>query len=234
MKPLIVRTERVAYLGINTTQPPFNDLNLRKAVAYAIDKEGITEGILSGGEKVVGELVAPASFGWVDGIEPYPYDPEKAKALVAEAGDAAKQEIAFATAPVFDQRIVQALQQMLNDAGFNVSISMTDMATYLKGAQGPLDQRPTLSFGRWSCACQDADGIMYPLLQSESNWSRYQNPGPGRAARRGTLVARRKGAPRGLREGAPHRQGRRGDPAALPGLDHLWRAAGLAVDAHRQ
>ena len=176
VKPLIVRTERVAYLGINTTQPPFNDLGLRQAVAYAIDKDGITQGILSGGEKVVGELVAPASFGWVDGIEPYPYDPEKAKALVAKAGDAAKGEIAFATAPVFDQRVIQALQQMLNDVGFNVSISMTDMATYLKGAQGPIEQRPALSFGRWSCACQDADGIMYPLLQSESNWSRYQNP----------------------------------------------------------
>jgi peptide/nickel transport system substrate-binding protein len=53
---------------------------------------------------------------------------------------------------------------------------MTDMATYLKKTQGPLDQRPTLSFGRWSCACQDADGIMYPLLHSTSNWSRYQNP----------------------------------------------------------
>ncbi|WP_205648447.1 ABC transporter substrate-binding protein [Acuticoccus kandeliae] len=176
VKPLIVNTERVGYLGINTTQPPFDDLALRQAVAYAIDKEGIAEGILSGGESVVGEIATPEHFGWVDGMEPYPYDPEKAKALVADAGEAAKGEIAFATAPVFDQRIVQALQQMLNDAGFNVAISMTDMATYLKAAQGPIEQRPALSFGRWSCACQDADGIMYPLLHSSSNWSRYNNP----------------------------------------------------------
>jgi peptide/nickel transport system substrate-binding protein len=32
-----------------------------------------------------------------------------------------------------------------------------------------------LSFLRWSCACQDADGIMYPLLDSQSSWSRYDN-----------------------------------------------------------
>jgi peptide/nickel transport system substrate-binding protein len=56
VKPLIVQTERVAYLGINTTKPPFDDLKLRQALAYAIDREGIAEGILSGGERVVGEL----------------------------------------------------------------------------------------------------------------------------------------------------------------------------------
>jgi peptide/nickel transport system substrate-binding protein len=176
VKPLIVQTERVAYLGLNATQPPFDDLRLRQAVAYAIDKEGIADGILGGGERVVGEIASPAHFGWVDGVAPYPYDPAKAKALVAEAGASATGEILFDTAPVFDQRIVQALQQMLTDAGFGVSINMTDMATYLKKAQGPREQRPALSFGRWSCACQDADGIMYPLLHSSSNWSRYSNP----------------------------------------------------------
>ena len=176
VKPLIVRTERVAYIGLNTTRPPFDDPKLRKAVAYAIDKEGIVEGILQGGQEVLGEVLAPVSFGYVDGIEPYPYDPEKAKELIKEAGGA-KEKIIFDTAPVFDQRVVQAVQQMLNDVGFDVELSMTDLATYLKKARDPdATQRSTISFGRWSCACQDADGTLYPLLQSESSWSRYKNP----------------------------------------------------------
>ncbi|WP_245198515.1 ABC transporter substrate-binding protein [Jiella mangrovi] len=173
---LTALTERIAYLGINTGKPPLDDKRLRQAIAYGIDREGIVEGILGGEGKVVGQIVSPAAFGWSDSIEPYPYDPEKAKALIAEVGDGAKAELQFATAPVFDQRIVQALQQMLTEIGLKVEINMTDMATYLKAAQGPRDSQPMLSFGRWSCSCQDADGIMYPLLESDSAWSRYSNP----------------------------------------------------------
>lgn len=173
---LTALTERVAYLGLNPTRPPLDNVKIRQAIAYGIDKQGIVDGILGGYGKVVGELLSPAHMGWSGKVEPYPYDPEKAKALIAEAGDVAKEKMSFATAPVFDQRIVQALQQMMVDIGLNVEIDMMDMATYLKNAQLPIAERPYMGFGRWSCACQDADGIMYPLLYSTSNWSRYNNP----------------------------------------------------------
>lgn len=176
VRALSAPTERVAFLGMNTRRAPLNNLKLREAIAYGIDRQGLIEGILGGYGKVVGELLSPAHFGWADGIAPYPYDPAKAKKLVAEVGAAAKVPLDFGTAPVYDQRIVQALQQMMNDIGLNVKIHMTDMASYLKSVQGPMAQRPMLNFGRWSCACQDADGIMYPLLDSHSNWSRYNNP----------------------------------------------------------
>ncbi|MBE0529742.1 MAG: peptide ABC transporter [Rhodospirillales bacterium] len=173
---LSVLTERVAYFGMNSFKAPLNDVRIRRAMAYAIDKEGIVEGILSGYPKVVGELASPAHFGWADGIEPYPYDLTKAKALVAEVGTVAKTPMEFATSPVYDQRVIQAIQQMLNDAGLNVQIKMTDMATYLKGQQSSVPESAnTLSYGRWSCACQDADGIMFPLLHSSSNWSRVRD-----------------------------------------------------------
>ena len=128
-KPLVVLTERVAYFRLNTLKPPFDNPKLRQAVAYAIDKQGLTEGILGGYDKPVAELLTPAHFGWTDGVEGYAYDLDKAKALVTEAGPAAKTEVELATAPVFDQRIVQALQQQLADAGFDVKISMSDATT---------------------------------------------------------------------------------------------------------
>ena len=77
---------------------------------------------------------------------------------------------------MFDQRIVQAVQQMLNDVGFNISISMTDMPTYLGIVRSDPADNAELSFGRWSCACQDADGIEYPTLHSDSAWSRVNVP----------------------------------------------------------
>ena len=173
---LIGLTERVAYIRLNTTKPPFDNPKLRLAAAYALDKQAMIDGLLGGHDKPVPELLTPAIFGWVDGIKAPEHDLAKAKALIAEAGPAAKAEIDLATAPVFDQRIVQAIQQMLVDAGFNVKIAMSDMATYLKRAQAGPEATSMLSFGRWSCACQDADGVLFPLLHKSSGWSAYRNP----------------------------------------------------------
>jgi len=175
-KVLTVTTERVAYFALNSAKPPLDDVRMRRAIAYAIDKEGIIEGILGGYPKPVGQLLSPAHFGWVDGIESTPYDPEKAKELVKEMGDAAKTPMDLATSPVFDQRVVQAMQQMLTDIGLKVNIEMTDMATWLQGQQKESDVAPMLTFSRWSCACQDADGIMFPLLHSSSAWARANDP----------------------------------------------------------
>lgn len=173
---LIGLTERVAYVRLNTTKPPFDNPKLRLAAAYAIDKQAMIDGLLGGHDKQVPQLLTPAIFGWIDGIKAPEHDLAKAKALIAEAGPAAKAEIDLATSPVFDQRIVQAIQQMLVDAGFNVKIAMSDMATYLKRAQAGPEATSLLSFGRWSCACQDADGVLFPLLHKSSGWSAYRNP----------------------------------------------------------
>tara|TARA_B100000378_G_scaffold54998_1_gene40736 strand:+ start:678 stop:2174 length:1497 start_codon:yes stop_codon:yes gene_type:complete len=177
VKVLTAPTERVAFMGMNTLVPPLDDPELRRAAAMAVDREGIALGLLGGGEQVVGQMATSAHFGYVDGIDPIPYDPEQAAEIVAAKGDAAAVPMTFATSPVFDQRIVQAIQQMLNEAGFNVDIGLTDMATYLKKAQNADPaQRPQLNFGRWSCACQDVDGVAFPLLHSSSNWSRVNDP----------------------------------------------------------
>lgn len=172
---LTAPTERVAFMGMNTTRPPLDDPQVRKAATMAIDREGIVQGILAGGETVVDQMATTAHFGYVEGAEAIPYDPEEAKRIVAETG-AGGTAMEFATSPVFDQRIVQAIQQMLTEAGFDVEISMTDMSTYLQRARAPEQtERPFFSFGRWSCACQDVDGVQFPLLHSSSSWSRVND-----------------------------------------------------------
>ncbi len=170
-------TERVAYLGLNLDKPPFDDIEMRRAASLAIDNQGIIDGLLAAGEVPMAQLASPAHFGYAEDIEPFVYDPDAAREITGANPDVAGTPVSFGTAPVFDQRVVQALQQMLNDVGFDVSISMTDMPTYLAAArQEDRAARPELSFGRWSCACQDADGIQYPLLHSSSDWSRVNDP----------------------------------------------------------
>ncbi len=176
VKLLSAPTERVGYMGLNLDKAPFNDLDMRKAASLAIDRLGITEGLLQAGEVPVSQMATPAHFGYSADLPLFDFDPEKAKQLTSAKADLAATPIELATAPVFDQRIVQAVQQMLNDVGFNVSISMTDMPTYLGIVRSEPSENSELSFGRWSCACQDADGIIYPTLHSDSAWSRVNLP----------------------------------------------------------
>lgn len=175
-KPLSVLTERVTFMRLNPNKAPLDNLSIRQAVAYAIDKQGITEGLLGDYDKPASEFLTPAHFGWVEGIDALPYNPEKAKELVAAAGDAAKEKIVLAVGSAVDARVVQALGQMITDVGLNVSIETTDMATYIKRMQSGTENSPGLSVGRWSCACQDADGILFPVLESSNDWSVYRNP----------------------------------------------------------
>ena len=169
-------TERVGYMGLNLDKPPFNDVKMREAASLAIDRQGITDGLLQAGEVPMAQMASPAHFGYAPDIAPFEYDPDAARAITEANPDLAATPVTLATAPVFDQRIVQAVQQMLNDVGFNVEISMTDMPTYLGIVRSEPAENSELSFGRWSCACQDADGIAYPTLHSSSDWSRVNVP----------------------------------------------------------
>ena len=67
---------------------PFQDIRVRKAVGYAIDKKTITEKLFLGFTKPYGDIVAPYEPGHDPkrAANPQPYDPEKAKKLLAEAG----------------------------------------------------------------------------------------------------------------------------------------------------
>jgi peptide/nickel transport system substrate-binding protein len=65
---------------------------------------------------------------------------------------------------------------MLGDVGLKVSITMLDLPTYLKRRQGTPEEAGSISQGRWSCSCQDADGVIWPLFHTGSIWSKYSNP----------------------------------------------------------
>ncbi|MFK4769455.1 ABC transporter substrate-binding protein [Rhizobium sp. ZW T2_16] len=174
-KVLSALTERIAYLKLNPTIAPLDKPKVRQAVAMAIDKQGIVEGLLGGFDKPASQMANNTYFGFVPNLKNVEFDPEAAKKIVEETG-AGKTKLSFATSPVFDQRIVQALAQMLSDVGFNVEIQLTDMAAYLKRAQSEPAQQANFAFGRWSCACQDVDGVLFPLLHSSSSWSSLRDP----------------------------------------------------------
>lgn len=76
-------TVETVILRMDTKNPVLADIRVRQAISMAFDKEKIMNDILGGG-KVVGQIVGPSAVGYAD-LPPYPYDPERAKALIAEA-----------------------------------------------------------------------------------------------------------------------------------------------------
>jgi peptide/nickel transport system substrate-binding protein len=175
LKVLWSPVERVTMVALNAMVGPTKDVRVREAIAHAIDRDLIVEALLKGYARTVDQIMPPSNFGYAEGLAGFSYDPAKSRALLKEAGIAPGTKISFPTAPSFDQRVVQALHQMLTDVGLDPQISSSDIGTYLRLRQGRPEEAGDVSFFRWSCGCQDADGVLFPLFHSSSQWSKYRN-----------------------------------------------------------
>jgi peptide/nickel transport system substrate-binding protein len=172
---LSVPTERVGYIYINAQAGATKDVRVRQAIAYAIDKKGLIDALLQGFGSQVNVLGAEPILGYTDKVEGYAYDADKARALIKEAG-AEGAKVEFLTSPSYDRAMVEAIQQMLNDVGLDTQITSLDQATFLKRRQGDPANAGSIALGKWSCACQDADGVIFPLFRTGSSWAKYSNP----------------------------------------------------------
>ena len=85
-KVVIGSTEGETILTINNKKPPFDDLKVRQAIAHALNREEIIAGNGTGLGTPIGSFFSPGNAAYVDLTGTYPYDPEKAKQLLKEAG----------------------------------------------------------------------------------------------------------------------------------------------------
>ncbi|MCR4401247.1 MAG: ABC transporter substrate-binding protein [Firmicutes bacterium] len=85
-----VEGTRVYCVELNCSAPPFNDVRVRRAMNYAVNWDRILKTIYGGTGKRLATAFLPSGFGFDPDLRPYPYDPEKAKALLREAGYSVK------------------------------------------------------------------------------------------------------------------------------------------------
>ncbi len=92
MKVFAAPSTRTMGLSLITTrrgepvEGPLSDIRVRQALNYAVDKQKVIDAIFGGVGRPASQAAVPTAFGYNKSITPYPYDPEKAKALLAEAG----------------------------------------------------------------------------------------------------------------------------------------------------
>lgn len=172
-----VPSTRTVSLRLNATIEPFaSDVDLRRALNYAVDKQAIVDYLLGGRAQVANcQVLSPDYFGYNDQLEAYPYDPEKARELIAASGiGSAPIELQVPTGRYYmASEVAQVLAEQLQEVGLNAQIREYDFATWVQpfsaGNMGPMSMIgqswPTL----------DAGGLL-TLYSSNNQTGYYQNP----------------------------------------------------------
>ena len=127
-----VASNRVLYIGFDTTTPPYDDVNLRRAIDHAIDRAAITGRLLRGLGEPMGQIVAPVTFGYDDSIAPTTYDPDLARELLASSNYDG-QELTFLypnNRYAFGTEVAQAIAGFLGDVGINVKLEGMEYSAY--------------------------------------------------------------------------------------------------------
>jgi peptide/nickel transport system substrate-binding protein len=123
---------RTIYVGLNNRIKPFDDIRVRKAVNHAINPEAIVNGVLKGVGTLGGSFESPSIPGAIQGLKPYPYDPAKAKKLMAEAGYPDGFTTSFYTPTgryLMDRQVAEAVQGQLKEVGIKAEIKAPDWGT---------------------------------------------------------------------------------------------------------
>jgi len=174
-----VNSTRMVYLGFNTEKEPFDDVNVRRALHMAVDKDALVQGILDGVGIPANTPIAPGVFGYSEGIDAIEYDVEQAKELLAEAGFENGFDVTLLTDDNRErQDLAVALQAQLAEIGVNVTIDTYEFGTYIERAgAGQME----IFLGSWGTVTLDADYGLYAVFHSANigppgNRSRIVNP----------------------------------------------------------
>lgn len=130
---VIGSTEGETILSINNKQPPFDNLKVRQAIAHALNREEIIAGNGTGLGTPIGSHFSPGNAAYVDLTGTYPYDPEKAKALLAEAGhsDGIKATLKLPP-PAYAREGGQVIASQLRAVGIDLEIIPLEWADWLE------------------------------------------------------------------------------------------------------
>lgn len=164
---------RIDYFGMNNAKAPFDNQLVRQAMNYAIDKEAVMIVAINGAGIEGTSVLAPSMLGF-KGAD-YSYDPEKAKALLAEAGYPDGFKITIWASGDERKRIAEVIQANLLEVGITAEIEMLEWGTYLDGLMKGDEEAYVLG---WT-SNPDPDSTLTPLFHSESiggmNFSRIND-----------------------------------------------------------
>lgn len=160
----------VGYLAFNTTKKPFDDIRVRRAMTMAINKKAIIDGVYLGTGVAAKNPIPPSMWSYNDAVKDDVYDPEGAKKLLAEAGQANMTTDLWAM-PVQRpynpnaKRIAELMQADLAKIGVKAEIKTFEWGEYRKRMQAGEHQMGMLG---WTGDNGDPDNFLHTLLGCDS------------------------------------------------------------------
>jgi len=171
----------VIFIGMNLLKTdkagPLMKKEVRQALNYAVDKQSLIKNILMGSGQELATPLVPEMFGFDATLQPDPYDPEKAKKLLAEAGYPNGFETEFDTGSgryLMDKQIAEAVVGMLAKVGVKVKLNVLEWGKYTDVRRAHTVS-PLYLLG-WAQTIYDADGTLGPLFCIDCTHSNYHNP----------------------------------------------------------
>ncbi|MCK0150845.1 ABC transporter substrate-binding protein [Marivita sp. S6314] len=169
---------------------PLMDQRVRKAISMAINRDAIVERVMEGVALPAGQLLPDSFFGVSDNLEVVAYDPEGAKALLAEAGYGDGFEMTIHGPNdryINDAKVAEAVAQMLTRIGIKTAVETMPRSVYFgrasRGAEGNLPEFSFILVG-WGAGSSEASSPLKSLIHTynpdkgfgSSNRGRYSNP----------------------------------------------------------
>lgn len=166
------------FVGFNCQVAPFDDARVRQAITYAVDKDAIVDAVYGGTGSVASGPINSVIWGYSDDVMKYTYDPDKAMALLADAG---YPEGFSAKMTVSDNQLrmdtAEIMQNQLGKVGIQLEVEVLENATYLDRIVNSDFQMFALG---WVTNTGDADYGLYETFHSSrptwANTTRYSNP----------------------------------------------------------
>lgn len=163
----------VGYLALNNLKKPLDNLKVRQAINYAINKPALVKAFFAEGSlgTVAVNPMPPTIWGYNHQVKDYDYNPEKAKQLLREAGHPNGFSLKLWTMPIArpympqPQRIAEAIQADLKAVGIETQIVSFEWGTYLDKLSG---SEHDMALAGWIGDNGDPDNFLYTLLDKEN------------------------------------------------------------------
>ncbi len=134
---LVAGSRAKTILAINNKKKPLDDVRVRRAIAAAIDRKAVIEGAGDGYGAPIGSHYVPGAFGYVDTNGVNPFNPEKAKALLKEAGITTPLELTLTLPPPpYARQGGEVIAAMLAKVGIVAKLQNVEWAQWLSGTYG--------------------------------------------------------------------------------------------------
>ncbi len=162
-----------AWIRIATDVPPFDGPRVRQALNYAVDVQAVVEALLGGqGTRLASLFPDERALGFDPTLQPFPFDPDRARQLLAAAGVEEGLEVTLELATTERQDVVEAVAAMLGDVGVVASVQASEGATFNERWADP--NAPALRFATWR-PLYDPHTLLSLVFASDGFLSRHRN-----------------------------------------------------------